>query len=202
MSIFNFFRKPKVVSPSNLDEPNWDGLSPIFEKYKYLLNNIPDPLTSALPTWSKYKDAFDDVIFLNFETISNFMNNEIYKCNLSIKQEFDHNVKTATTTAAFCGWMVGCEWAKNNPNLYSRLKNKSQNEISTNDIPADAMMLLHKAVYFPYWIFASVFTGYYDSRYSQHTRHQKDAHLKDTYQSLLFGELMCFLDGVKSVRFI
>jgi hypothetical protein len=195
MGIFEVFRKPKVAPPASLDEPDTDALSPLIEKYESLLDSTLDSFIS--PAWVKYKKAFDDVIFLNFQSISAFMDNEVYMGEPTRKQELEKNIKTATTYAASCGWIVGREWATNFPVLHARLKAKSR--IGTDDIPSDAMVLLQTAGYLPYYLFALIFTDYYDSDYGQRTRHQKDAHLKDTYQSIMNGTIMCFLEGVKSV---
>lgn len=52
--------------------------------------------------------------------------------------------------------MIGKEWGKKDVELRARLRNKET--IDINDIPFDAMQLLAKAIYLPYFLFASVFT--------------------------------------------
>lgn len=140
--------------------------------------------------------GLDDVIFLNFETISFYMENELYQHSLENKRKMEQHVKTATTYAASCAWMVGKEWAIKDLGLRNKLRTKDR--IGTGDVPADALELLTKAVYFPYWLFAGTFSDYYDSSYGRRVRHQRNGHLKDTYQGLVNGMLMCFLAGVKS----
>jgi len=194
-NIFDSFsnRKPNIEPPSSLPEPERGDLDPIIEKYKPLIDSQFDPPWRPLPGWVQFKKAMDDVLFLNFKSISNYMENEVYK-RIS-KQEFEATVKDASTAAASCGWMIGREWAIRDLDLHSSLGPK--NYLSVDDIPADALKLLLKAAYFPYWLFASIFTEYYKSSFGERTRDQKDAHLKDTYQSLVEGVFLSFLEGVR-----
>jgi len=198
MSVFDSFglgrkRKPDIEPPSSLPEPERGDLDPIITKYTPLIDSMFNPSWRPLPSWVQFKKAMDDLLFLNFRSISNYMENEWYK--RIGKQEFEVTLKETTTAAASCGWMVGYEWATHDLNLHFNLGPKIY--LSVDDIPIDALKLLLKAAYFPYYFFASIFTDYYKSSYGQRTRDQKDAHLKDTYQSLLEGVFMCFLEGVR-----
>lgn len=195
MSLFNFFRKPRIAPPSELNEPDLDALDPIISKQKPFFDKFISSNSQELQNWVKYKKAMDDLIFLNFMSISHFMD-MLYMNKKVHKLDLEEIIKTSTTYAASCGWMIGREWANNNYNLLAKLINKSF--INSDDVPSDAMILLYKATNLPYWHFAVIFTEYYDSPYGQRTRPQKDSHFKDTYQSLLIGVLVCFLDGVKS----
>ena len=187
MIIFNIFRKPRVAPPSGLPAPNLDALEPLVKKYESMMDQ-------SRPQWTKVQVAFDNAILLNFDTISYYMERKVYP-GLS-RHDLEQKVHTSTSYAALCGWVVGKEWGTRYPDLAIRLRNKSR--LDTSDIPSDAMELLTKAVYFPYWLFATIFIGYYDSNFGKQVRQQKDAHLKDTYQSLMNGMIMCFLAGIQS----
>lgn len=196
---FNIFdsvnnRKPNLEPPSSLLEPESGDLDPIIKEFQPLIDSQFDPPWRPLPSWVQYKKAIDDVLFLNFNSISNYMEHEYYE-KVSSKQQFDEDVKSASTFAASCGWMIGHKWAINDLDLYSNLGPKDH--ISVDDIPVDALKLLLQAAYFPYWLFASIFTEYYKSRYGERTRDQKDAHLQDTYRSIVEGVFLSFLEGVR-----
>ncbi len=55
-----------------------------------------------------------------------------------------------------------------------------KNEVTLADVPADALELLRKAAYFPYWLFATVMTEYYDSPYGKGTRKTESRSLAKT----------------------
>jgi len=192
MNIFNFFTKPKVAPPSDFKSPDLELFRPLLNKYESILQ------TGALSGCARYKEAIDDVILMNFGTISYFMNDVVYKNNNENKRKIEDALKVASSNATTLAWVIGKEWASKDPSFRERLKGKSR--ISTDDIPADAMELLGKAVNFPFSIFAKIMSDYYNSNYGRGTRYQKDAHLKDTYQGLISGMLMIFLYGVQSNR--
>ena len=195
---FNIFepnksKKPNIDPPEILHELDQGDLKPLIEKYEPLIDEQFEPSWRPLPGWVEYKKAMDDVLFINFRSISHYMENVVYQ---QVSQyEHEKTVKELTTFAASCGWMVGREWAIRDLDLHSCLGPK--NQLDVDDIPSDALKLLIDAVYFPYYLFASIFTKYYDSSYGQRTRDQKKDHFKDTYQSLLKGEFFCFLEGVR-----
>lgn len=188
--------KPNITPPLILSDPDIKPLEPLIDKYEPILNKTMNGPFGKLPEWTSIRKALNDVIFLNFQTISYYMDNEVYGNNSEKKNSLEQQVKTVTTLASSCAWMVGKEWGEKDPNLKGKLHNKEA--IGINDVPFDAMQLLANAVYFPYFLFAVIFTEYYDSTYGQNVRHQKNGHLVDTYQSMMKGMLACFLMGVKS----
>jgi hypothetical protein len=188
--------KPNLTPPSLLSDPDIRPLEPLINKYERIYDIKVDDPYGKLPEWASIKKALDDVIFLNFQSISYFMENEVYINSIEKRNFFEHIVKEITTLASSCAWMIGKEWDEKNPNLKAILRNKQTVEIS--DVPFDAMQLLANAAYFPYFLFANIFTAYYDGAYGKNVRHQKNGHLTDTYQGMMKGMLACFLMGMKS----
>jgi len=191
--LFKFLRKSNSSSPI-LEDPDLDTLEPLIIKYRDNFLNRFD--FSKPPEWYKYKKAIDDVIIRNFDSISFFMNNKIYKNKKSNQEKLLENVKTASMYATSCGWMIGYDCCIRDGLLKSRLA--SRVNIQKGDIPKDAMNLLQIAAYNPYWIFATMFIQYYESSYASLVRSQKDFHLRDTYNGILTGVMMCFLYGAQA----
>jgi hypothetical protein len=189
MSTFNV-SKPNVAPPSDIRCPDPEQFLPLLSKYASVLQ------TDAMSDCARYKAAIDDVILLNFTAISYYMDKVVYRNSSARKREIEAEVKTVSSQATILAWAIGKEWASKDPTLRDRLKGKSQ--ISAADIPADAMELLGKVVGFPYSIFAAIESNYYSSIYGRGVRYQKDAHLKDTYQSLMKAMVVCFLYGIQS----
>lgn len=188
--------KPQITPPSELSEPDISSLEPLIKKYEPTLNQIMSNPYGKPPEWLSIKTHLDDVFLLNFQTISFYMESEVYKGNSQERKWWEEQIKTTTATLVSCSWMIGKEWGKKDIDLRARLRNKET--IDINDIPFDAMQLLAKAIYIPYFLFASVFTEYYNSEHGKKLSHQKDGHLKDTYQSIAKVAVACFLIGVKS----
>jgi len=188
--------KPQITPPSELSEPDVSLLEPLIKKYEPVLNQIMSNPHGKPPEWLSIKTHLDDMFLLNFQTISFYLESEVYKGNPKERKFWEEQIKTTTTMLASCSWMIGKEWSKKDSDLRARLRNKQI--IDINDIPFDAMQLLAKAIYVPYFLFASVFTEYYNSKHGKKLSHQKDGHLKDTYQSIAKVAVACFLIGVKS----
>lgn len=195
MNLFNFFTKPDVTPPTTNNEPDFSEFDPLVEKYEHYLKNSME-FFDELPKFGKIKLAFDDLIFMNLKSINYYLDNECYNGDFLVKKKMEEHIKTLTAYGTFCGWAVGREWGLKDRHLLNKLKHKSK--IKMNEVPSDALILLHKATYFPYWIFTLIFDDYYKSSIGSKSSYQKTAHYKDTYRSLLNGILMCFLDGIKS----
>lgn len=188
--------KPNISPPLILSVPDVKSLEPVMVKYESILNKILDERKGLPPTWVKVKLALDDSIFLNYKTISHFMNIEVYENNIDKKRELEDLVKAYTFYAASYAWIVGKEMNERDPKLKQRFNDI--NSFRVEEIPSDALELLKNAAYLPYYFFAIVFTDYYDSEYGMKVRYQKLGHLVDTYQGIMKGMVACFLDGLKS----
>jgi|GEM_PF-2382723 len=188
--------KPQITPPSELSEPDISLLEPLIKKYEPTLNQIMSNPYGKSPEWLSIKTHLDDLFQLNFQTISFYMESEVYKGNFQERKWWEEQIKTTTTMLTSCSWMIGKEWSKKDVGLQARLRNKET--IGINDIPFDAMQSLAKAIYVPYFLFASVFIEYYNSEYGKKLSHQKDGHLKDIYQSIAKVAIACFLIGIKS----
>jgi len=140
----------------------------------------------------------DDLFFLELSGVSFFIENVLCQGSKKKKEFIYERVRLSSDFAASSGWIVGREWATTYPKLYDELKDK--NSIDTDDIPADALILLGDAQYYIYSLFFEIFTIYYESNYGRSTHRQKDAHLKSTYKSFMKGIYTCFLSGVKSLK--
>jgi hypothetical protein len=197
MNIFNFFTKPDVTPPSNTLEPNFPELDKLTDKYMHYLNNMMD-YYDELPEFGRIKLAMDDVLLLNLKSINYFLETQYFTADPYHRHKVEEHLKTYTMYNCFCGWVIGREWAKKDSQLFNKLGHKKK--INLNEIPSDAMMLLHNSTYYPYWIFTSIFDDYYKSNIGKRGSNQKEAHYKDTYRSLLNGTIMCFLDGIKSIE--
>lgn len=188
--------KLEISPPRILTVPDVNNLEPLMNKYESILNKILDERKGLPPTWVKVKLALDDSIFLNYETISHFMNIEVYENNIDKKRELEDLVKAYTFYASSYAWIVGKEMNERDPELKQRFN--KVNSFQIEEIPSTALELLKNAAYFPYYLFAIVFTDYYDSEYGMKLRYQKQGHLVDTYQGMMKGMVACFLDGLKS----
>lgn len=197
MKFFNIFQKPNVTPPSTNIELDLTELNILINKYEYLIEKSIDSFADEPAFWGKIKLAFDDLLLMNLDSISYYLTNEGSDGDPFIKNKLAERIKTMTTYSAFSGWIIGKEWAKKDRNLYKYLNKKTIIEIT--DVPTDAMSLLYKAVNFPYNGFTIIFDGYYKSSIGNKKKHQQQSHYKDTYQSLVKGILLCFLDGVKSI---
>ena len=187
--------KPHIPPPPILSKPDTKPLQPLIEKLKPVLQwfmNHPD----NPPEWLPVKQSFDDVLFLNYETISPYMEKEVYKNSPERRTVFEKQVRNYTSMASSFAWMLGKEWGQKDPVLKTELLNKET--VKIKDIPVAALKLLENAVYFPYYVFAGVFTRYYDSPEGKDARYQKDRHMADTYQGMLKGMLIGFLIGISS----
>lgn len=184
------FIKPNVEPPPGLPDPEFDAFNDLIKKYQneYEINLFADNLSDVV----RIKEAMDDVFDIEFTGIRNFLRSTKTSDQMAEIARF-RNMFTSIATSA--SWMIGRESASKDALLKTRLEHKRN--IDIDDVPNDAMMLLTKAVYLPYWLFASVMSDFYDSRYGARNRYQKEAHLKSTYQSFMKGVLMCFLAGVK-----
>lgn len=197
MPLFNLFKKPKLAPPQSLEEPDLSALDPLVEKYRTAAATFAHRQFGRTPAWARIKEAFDDVVFMNFRSIKFFIDAAVDQFGNEWKSQVEERVKRSSSYAASCGWIIGREWGSRDPTLRARLR--TRDGIDTDDVPADAMELLGKAVYYLYSVFAEIFTTYYDSEYGRRVRRQKDDHLRDTYQSFMKGMLICFLSGVKSL---
>ena len=155
--------KPEISPPLILTELDLEELNKLAEKYEPLIMSKSEPFWRPRPPWIQYADAIDDVLFLNFASISYFMENEVYKqVDKSVHEE---TVKDLTTLAASCGWIIGHEWRS--LDLIKEYENN--NFLTVDDIPPKALKTLLKAIYPPYYLFASIFTKYYESDYGKRT---------------------------------
>lgn len=193
-----FFRKkPELAPPSGLLEPDLSSLVPIFDKHSDAFNYFQDSQPSDFWVLLKVKDSIATVIFHNFKSISLFMDEVYYARSSETKEDLAEHVEKSSRYAISSSWAIGREWALRDNGL---VKLADKKEIETSDVPADALAMLMKAAYFPYWVFAVVLDDYYRSKYGRQVRSQRDAHFKDIYQGFLYGLLMCFHIGVKSVK--
>jgi hypothetical protein len=193
MSFLNIFNKPKVAPPSELYEPDLSEFEELSCKYEYMLSEQLNTLQPEKIVWLKYREAIIDMLLLNFDTISYFMDSVIYP-RVS-KGDLDERIRIQSTSATATAWAIGFEYGKVNSLQRSKLIKKKS--LDTDDIPSDIMVQLNKLACSVFYIFALVFTEYYDSRFGIRTRHQKEGHIKDTYQGIMKGIMMCFLDGLK-----
>ena len=167
--------KPTITPPPSLDKPDLDLLEPIIQKYQPHLNRIMGGNT--IPEWLYVKKTFDDLIFLNLQTISHFMDNEVYEHDNRKKKGLEEQIKTATTMSVSCAWMIGKEWSRKDSSLRQNLRNK--NRIELKDVPKDALFLLEKAILPPYSVVSIFFNEYYNSSYGKHLSYQQEGHLTD-----------------------
>jgi hypothetical protein len=188
--------KPKITPPSSLPDPDLTLLNPLIIKYEPVLDKMMGDLGGKPLEWIEIKRGLDDVILLNYKSISHYMDKEVYRHSIEKKQNWEEQINTATTLATTCAWMIGKEWGQKDFGLRTKLCNKKTIDIT--DIPFDAMQLLATAVYMPYFLFAGGFTEYYNSAYGKNVRNQKEGHFADIYQGMMRGVLACFLMGVKS----
>jgi hypothetical protein len=196
MPQFNLFRKPQVTPPQNLEEPDFRELDRLIEKHRAAAERFTNQQIGQTPSWGRIREAFNDAVFYNFESISQFMR---FFCQNSDERKnlLEDRVKRSSNFAASSAWIIGREWASRHSALRDKLKTKE--EIEIDEVPSDAMELLARAVYYLYSLFAEIFTFYYDSEYGRRTRQQKDNHLRDTYQAFMKGMFACFLSGAKSI---
>jgi hypothetical protein len=187
--------KPHIPPPPLLSKPDIKPLQPLIEKLKPVLNWFLDHPENP-PEWLPVKQSFDDVLFLNYETIRPYMEKEVYKSSPDRRTAFEKQVRNYTSMASSYAWMLGKEWGQKDPAIKTELLNKEK--VKIKDIPVAALKLLENAVYFPYYVFAGVFTRYYDSPEGKDSAYQKDRHMADTYQGMLKGMLIGFLMGISS----
>jgi len=190
------FSKPKLAPPQDLSEPDFRDLDILNDKYRAEANAFAHQTLGRTWGWYRIKESFDDLVFLELNSIKNFMVKGFWQDD-SRKKIIDERIRKSTTFAASSGWVIGREWATKYPDLCAKLKNKD--EIDTDDVPADAMVLLGKALWYLYSLFVKIHMVYYDSDYGRPIRNQKEEHFRSTYQSLMKGMFTCFLSGVKSL---
>lgn len=188
--------KPNIVPPDIREEPEYEAIDKAFAKYEPFMDRliaIREPSEGL-----KYRRALIDMFELNFNSISNYVDEFLYNFEYIRKQKTSDAIKSSCTTTAFGSWLIGREWALSDPKRIDNFRFKTK--IGIEDVPMDIFTKLLKTVYVPYYLFALIFTEYYESEYGRRTRRQKDGHLKDTYQSIVKASLMCFLDGVKNAK--
>ena len=189
--------KPNITPPSIESEPDYDTFIKLENKYQCELNKMLDDFDKGVPiVWLTANMAIIEMLFLNYQSISNYMDSMIYNNINQSKKGFENGIRTFASAATFGAWIIGKEFKKKYPNQTDKFLNKST--IDIKDIPFKETQILLNAVYLPYYMFALIFTNYYDSEYGKNVRSQKDGHLKDTYQSMMKGILGCFLEGIKS----
>lgn len=184
------FKKPNVEPPPGLPDPDFDAFNDLIKKYQdeYETNLFAGNLSDVV----RIKEAMDDLFDIEFTGIKYFLRSTKTSAEM-VEIARLRNMYTSAATSA--SWMIGREWASRDDLLRKRLEQK--NAVDTDDVPSDAMALLNKAAYLPYWLFTSVMSDYYDSPFGERTRYQKEAHLLSMYQSFMKGVLMCFLVGAK-----
>lgn len=188
--------KPQITPPSDLLKPDLSLLKPLIDRYTPIVKQLMQGRDRTIMECLSIKSHVDDVFFANFQSISFFMEKEVYQGSSQERKWFEERIDTATTALAIYSWMIGKEWGIKDKNLRARLHEETT--IDANEIPFDAMVLLTKAINIPYYIFAVIFTDYYESGYGERLHNQKDGHLKDTYQSFTKAAIACFLIGIKS----
>lgn len=196
MSIFNFFKKPKVEPIIPKNEPDFRELESLILKHKAAAIQYENRKIGNLESWGRIREAYNDVFSINLQSISMYMQ---YFCDTQQKKDaLEERIYLNNTFAAYSSWIVGREWGFRYPDLVARFRDKTV--IIAGEVPADAMEMLNKSLYDSYSLFSQIFGFYYDSEIGRPVRFQKENHLKDTYQSMLRGSLICFLSGVKSVE--
>lgn len=187
---------PNIYPPANTSEIDITPLEPLLEKNETFIRRLATDPNTRPPEWLPVKEALQESILLNFQSISQFMNNEVIKNSKENIMELNELVSKATTMGSLYAWIIGKEWKQKDPDLRHRLIEKDT--IQLDEVPHDALQLLLIAVLFPYYIFAQFFIDYYDSPYGHSVKYQKTPHLIDTYQAMMKGILACFLMGLKS----
>lgn len=192
--------KPNINPPVILSEPDdndlvtFEQLGVKYDRERYSMIFINE--WEEVAVWRTVHRSIIDMILLNFQSISLYMDNVIYEGITGGKNGLEDGIRTFVMGASFGSWCVGKEFMKNKPSIATKFLNKDT--IDINDIPFEETQLLLKAVYLPYFTFAFIFSEYYDSEYGKNVRYQKEGHLTDTYQSTMKGLLACFLEGIKS----
>jgi hypothetical protein len=194
-------KKPNIVPPvtlSELDDGGFMSFEVLGEKYEREMYSMFDAFEwkGEKAVWMTVRRSIIDAIFLNFQTISHYMNDMIYNNISGGKNGFEDGIRTAVTASTFGSWCVGKEFIKNKPSIATKFLNKDT--IDINDIPFEETQMLIKAVYLSYCVFADLFSDYYDSEYGKRVKYQKEGHFTDTYQSMMKGILACFLEGIQS----
>jgi hypothetical protein len=188
--------QPDIPVPSIDSKPDIKPLDLLIEKLKPILKWYMKHPDTKPPEWLAVKRSLDDVILMNYETILPYMEKVVYQNSREKRNRFEEQVKGYTNLASSCAWMLGKEWAEKDPAIKASLIHKET--VKIGDIPAAALKLLENAAYFPYFLFAYIFTGYYASEDGKDSRYQMTRHLADTYQGMLKGMLIGFLMGLGS----
>jgi hypothetical protein len=191
-----YFRKPKVAPPSGDGSDDYEKLMlSLAEKYPSFFEPMLSGKLPLRPVLAEVKQALDDTFKLNLETISYYVRTQ-YSTDEK-QQNLFISIQANSYMAVCISWLIGMDYAENDPELYKKLKSKKR--IGLEDVPSDAFNCLSITVLPMFGLFRDIFTDYYDSRYGERVRFQKELHLKDIYQSMMNVLLKCFLDGIKSI---
>jgi hypothetical protein len=203
MSKVNIYKikKPNIEPPVTLSVQNIEDVTGIFnslyEKYRTDMHSLIEMKGKGYDVaFITVFRSIVDMILLEYESISLYMNNIFYKKSGGNKNQHEETIKRGAYTATSSAWLIGKEFINRDPYIATQFSNSDTIEIQ--EIPYGEFQLLLKAVYVIYYPFAVIFTDYYNSKYGHRMRFQKEGHFRDTYQSMMKGMLACFLEGIQS----
>jgi len=196
-----FSKKPDVDPPKGLDDPNFpeqdfSELYHLLEKHEEEARRFANIEVGGIKSWAETREHIKNVVEIQLAAISNFLDRHFYEGDQTRRNLYKTRIHQYSNLAASGGWVIGREWGERDPGLREKLSAMKSIEIEL--LPADAVKLLHLAVFEIYSIFYFPHKFYYESTYGRRTRKQREPHMRDTYQSMMKGALICFLSGIKT----
>lgn len=197
MGIFSNQHKPRIDPPQDLDnEPDFSELVDILEKHQEIALKLAHKKIGGLKSWVEIREAIKDAVNYQFAGISNFLDRHFYQQDKQKEKLHQKRISQYSNFTASSSWAVGREWGLRDPELRDRVRKLEY--IDIYKLPKEVVELLKLSVFDIYSMFYFPHKFFYESPYGRLSRGQMDNHMRDTYQSMMKGALMCFLSGVKS----
>lgn len=196
-----FSNKPDIDPPKGLDNPDFPEqdfteLYHLLEKHEGEARRLANTEIRGTKSWAEIREHIKNIVDIQLAAISNFLERHFYEGDQTRKNLYKTRIHQYSNLAASGGWVIGREWGERDPGLREALSEKKTLDIEL--LPDGAVKLLRLAVFEIYSIFYFPHKFYYESRYGRRTRKQREPHMRDTYQSMMKGVLICFHSGIKS----
>ncbi len=193
--------KPDIDPPMGLDDPDfpeqdYTELYLLLEKHDEDARRLANAEIGGIKSWVEMREHIKNVVTIQLGAISKFLERHFYEGDQARKDLYKTRIHQYSNLAASGGWVIGREWGERDLGLREKLRNRKT--VNIQSLPDDAVRLLHLTLFEIYSIFYFPHKFYYESPYGRRTRKQREPHMRDTYQSMMKGVLICFLSGIKS----